>query len=213
MKIVLADISKPMVEAWKVAFADVETLLYDGSSVEFVFHEGSIFDHPCDAIVSPANSFGFMNGGIDYFLSEELGWHVMHRVQDKIINEFDGELLVGQSLTVPTDHAKFPYLISAPTMRVPMSLQGKFVMSQNVYLAAKAVFVALKKNQAINSVAMSGLGTGVGNVSPMECAMKMRMAFDDFYAGKYRFPETLSAAARMHEAQTNVQQLNGEETI
>lgn len=209
MKIVLADISKPMVEAWKEAFADVETLLYDGSTVEFVFHNGSIFDIPCDAIVSPANSFGFMNGGIDYFLSEELGWHVMERVQQKIVDEFDGELLVGQSLTVPTDHANFPLLISAPTMRVPLTLAGSNRMSINVYLASKAVFLALRKNDAINSVAMSGLGTGVGNVSPIECARKMRMAFDDFYAGKYKFPKTLSQASHRHDDQTKVQTLNG----
>ena len=213
MKIVLADISGPMVEAWKEAFSDVETSIYDGTKVEFIFHKGSIFDIPCDAIVSPANSFGFMNGGIDLYLSQELGWHVMQRVQQKIVDEFDGELLVGQSLTVPTDHKDFPYLISAPTMRVSMGLATATRMSANVYLAARAVFLAVRKNESINSVVMSGLGTGVGNVSPIECARKMRMAFDDFYAGKYKFPRTLSEASDRHDDQTNVQQLNGEETL
>ena len=203
MKILLVDISKPLVEAWAKEF--------QGLDVEV--KQGSIFETPCDAIVSPANSFGFMNGGIDYFLSEELGWHVMERVQNKIKEEFDGELLVGQSLVVPTDHANFPYLISAPTMRVPMGLAGKFKMSPNVYLAARAIFLALKKNPNIQSVAIPGLGTGVGMVPPHECAEKMRMAYEDVILGKYSYPKTLGEAARKHEAQTNVTVLNGEETI
>ena len=34
-------------------------------SARSVVHRGSIFDVACDAVVSPANSFGFMDGGID----------------------------------------------------------------------------------------------------------------------------------------------------
>jgi len=207
MKIVLVDISKPMVEAWREVWADVVGTTPD---VEIVINQGSIFETPCDAIVSPANSFGFMNGGIDYFLSEELGWHVMERVQEKIRGEFDSELLVGQSLIVPTDHADFPYLISAPTMRVPMALMTNTVMSANVYLAAKAIFIALKKNPQIQSVAIPGLGTGVGAVTPFECATKMKKAYEDFYLGQQQFPKTLTQASMKHWEETKVKTLNGE---
>lgn len=213
MHIRLVDISKPMVQAWQEEFwSDVEggqEDLFSGITV----HEGSIFENPCDAIVSPANSFGFMGGGLDYYLSEHLGWHVQERVQKKIREEFDGELLVGQSLIVPTDHKDFPYLISAPTMRVPMSLASSSVMSPNVYLAAKAIFLALKKNPQIKSVAIPGLGTGVGGVTPIECARKMRMAYEDFYLGRYTFPRTLNQASLKHWAETKVESLNGEETL
>ena len=202
-KIILVDIAKPLVAAWAKEF--------EGFDVEV--KQGSIFETPCDAIVSPANSFGFMNGGIDYFLSEELGWHVMPRVQEKIRNEFDGELLVGQSLIVPTDHENFPYLISAPTMRVPMSLSTSRVMSANVYLAAKAIFVALKKNPHIKSVAIPGLGTGVGSVKPEDCAHKMRLAYQDFYLGEYKFPTSLTSASMSHEQQTYVKPLDGQEAF
>ena len=202
-KIILVDIAKPLVEAWSKEF--------EGFDVEV--KQGSIFETPCDAIVSPANSFGFMNGGIDYYLSEELGWHVMTRVQDKIKAEFDGELLVGQSLIVPTDHANFPYLISAPTMRVPMSLATSRVMSANVYLAAKAIFVALKKNPHIKSVAIPGLGTGVGAVQPEDCAHKMRLAYQDFYLGEFKFPNSLTQASQNHARQIYVKPLDGQEAF
>jgi O-acetyl-ADP-ribose deacetylase (regulator of RNase III) len=204
-----------MVEAWQGQFwHDIEGGEENPfENVELVINQGSIFETPCDAIVSPANSFGFMGGGLDGILSKHLGWHVQSRVQDRIKREFDGELLVGQSLIVPTDHKDFPLLISAPTMRVSMTLAGRTKMSPNIYLAAKAIFLALKKNPQIRSVAIPGLGTGVGGVTPEECAKKMRMAYDDFYLGKYTFPKTFAEAHDRHDEQTKVQTLNGEETL
>ena len=207
MNIKLIDISKPLTEAWQEEFWNYAP---ETPELKVTVHCGSIFDHPCDAIVSPANSFGFMNGGLDYYLSEYLGWHVQDRVQEKIQQEYDGELLVGQSLIVPTDNVNFPYLISAPTMRVPLVLSSGTKVSHNIYLAAKSIFVALKKNPHIQSVAIPGLGTGVGGVSPKDCAEKMRMAFQDFYLNEYKFPKTLGDSTRKHWEETKVKQLNGE---
>ena len=84
--------------------------------------EGNILDHSADAIVSPANSFGFMDGGIDLAYFEHFSWHVQAQVQSEIMMHFDGELLVGQALSVQTGDERFPVLISAPTMRVPMAI-------------------------------------------------------------------------------------------
>ena len=49
--------------------------------------EGDITQIECDAMVSPANSFGFMDGGLDYALSERFGWDLEKRLQ-KIIKDF-----------------------------------------------------------------------------------------------------------------------------
>lgn len=70
--------------------------------------EGDIFDYPADAIVSPANSFGFMDGGIDLAYSERFGWHVQALVQSIIMQDYDGELLVGQATTVETGDCALP---------------------------------------------------------------------------------------------------------
>ena len=43
-------------------------------------HRGSIVDLNVDAIVSPANSFGFMDGGIDMLYSQHFGWQVQDRL-------------------------------------------------------------------------------------------------------------------------------------
>lgn len=201
MKIILADISKEMTDAWESHFS---AILNGENGIDLQIHNGSLFETPCDALVSPANSFGFMGGGLDGVISNTLGWQIQSRVQDRIRNEFDGELLVGQSLIVKTGHEDFPLLISAPTMRVSMSLASRTKMSANIYLASKAIFLALRKNPQIRSVVIPGLGTGVGGVKPDDCAHKMRLAFNDFYLGQYVFPKTFGDAHDFHDKQTNV---------
>jgi O-acetyl-ADP-ribose deacetylase (regulator of RNase III) len=174
------DINPKLAEAWKKVFDGIK-------NVEV--HNASIFDFPSDAIVSPANSFGYMNGGIDFSISKNLGWHIEKKVQEKIRNDFFGELLVGQALIVETEHKDFPYLVSAPTMRTPMTI----TRSPNVYLAMKAILILLRYGKInnelvsnkIKSIAIPGLGTGVGNVAPIVCARQMRIAWEDVMNNKH----------------------------
>lgn len=175
MKIVLTAVEKPLYEAWKKYCGDLEFV-----SV----HLGSIFNTECDAVVSPANSFGFMDGGIDYLYSQHFGWDLEQRLQKKIRDEFNGELLVGQATIVPTNDKKIPWLISAPTMRVPVNL-GKTTV--NPYLAARAVLHCAKEN-GIETVAFPGLGTGVGAVKPEICAIQVREAIDEVLLELYVYP-------------------------
>jgi O-acetyl-ADP-ribose deacetylase (regulator of RNase III) len=83
---------------------------------------GSIIDVEVSAVVSPANSFGFMDDGINLVYSKFFGPDVQARVQDRISHRPIGELLVGEALMVETAHPKIPYLICAPTMRVSRRL-------------------------------------------------------------------------------------------
>ena len=71
-----------------------------------------------------------MDGGIDLLYSHRLGWHVQERLQKLIKEKYHGELLVGQAEIVETDNQQIPFVISAPTMRVPMILKD----SVNPYL-------------------------------------------------------------------------------
>lgn len=72
-----------------------------------------------DCIVSPANSFGIMDGGFDKALIEYFGNSLMERVQNKIKDEYAGEQPVGTCLIVNTGDEKHPYLAHTPTMRIP----------------------------------------------------------------------------------------------
>src|SRR6202012_433316 len=134
MNIIFADLQKPVCDALQNWFSDLPNV---------VVHNSDIFDHKADAIISPANSFGFMDGGIDYFYTKYFGPDLQHRLQDCINRSFDGELLVGQVAVVKTYNDYIPYLISAPTMRTPRMLMGL----PNVYLCFKAAIrIAIAQN-------------------------------------------------------------------
>jgi len=181
MHLHLVDTNPEVAEAWAKVFADVPPVT--------VTH-GSIFDHPADAIVSPANSFGYMNGGIDFAISKHLGWHLEKNLQQLIRAKYYGELLVGQAEIIETGSPLFPYLIAAPTMRTPMTI----TRGPNVYQSMKAILLLLQHGtlstgeavrDKVRSVAIPGLGTGVGQVRPLVCARQMRLAWEDVMHAKY----------------------------
>jgi O-acetyl-ADP-ribose deacetylase (regulator of RNase III) len=159
--------------------------------------KNDIIDLGVDAIVSPANSFGFMDGGLDYQISERLGWHIQERVQSLIRRRPLGELLIGEAIVVPTDDARTPWLISAPTMRVPMQIPE----SLNAYLAMKAILIAIQNHTdeiPIRSVAIPGLGTGIGRLDPRIAASQMWSAYDEIINRNRVFPPSFGDAQRMY---------------
>ena len=187
LKIVLAAVDGPLAAAWRCSCGDLRCV---------EVHRGSIFDVACDALVSPANSFGFMDGGIDRLYTEFFGPAVQERVQACIRSCHGGELLVGQADIVPTGNHRIPYLIAAPTMRVPAAL-GRSI---HPYLATRAVLLLILQGRfscgesagqsvadRVRRVAFPGLGTGVGRVSPMAYARQMRAAIE-LRAGAVRVP-------------------------
>ncbi|MBA3530540.1 MAG: macro domain-containing protein [Ardenticatenales bacterium] len=187
MEIILVARDVPLARAWGKFCGDLE-----GVSV----HLGSILEVRCDAVVSPANSFGFMDGGIDLLNSNFFGWHVQERLQTLIKERHHGELLVGTAEIVETDNAMIPYLIAAPTMRVPMILRD----SVNPYLAARAAILLAKHGKAkIERLAFPGLGTGVGRVPPEICAQQMRAAIEEVLLNPAPFPASWWEAAQRHQ--------------
>jgi O-acetyl-ADP-ribose deacetylase (regulator of RNase III) len=167
--IYLRDINSEVVSAWKKSFANVTT-------VEISC--GDIFDQKADAIVSPANSFGYMDGGIDLVYSRYFGWELQEALQSRLAKEFYGELPVGQALVLETGSKEIPFLVSAPTMRVPNTISRTL----NVYLAFRATLIAVinhnkSEMKKIRSILVPGLGTGVGDVPPERAANQMRVAY------------------------------------
>ncbi|MGE5619738.1 MAG: macro domain-containing protein [Sphingomonadaceae bacterium] len=160
---------------------------------------GDICHVDADAVVSPANSFGFMDGGLDYALSMRFGWGVQSRLKQAIQSRPLGELLVGEALIIPTGDGRVPWLISAPTMRVPMDIRG----TVNAYLAMKAILSAVRDHEdlpSIESVAIPGLGTGCGRLSPIVAARQMWMAYREVFLGHPFVPANLGGAITMHSA-------------
>lgn len=199
MQIILAAVEPEFADAWERFCGDVDFV---------TVHRGSILDLSCDAIVSPANSFGFMDGGIDLLYRQRFGWQIQERLQKLIQEKHHGELLVGAAEIVETDNPQIPYLIAAPTMRVPMMLKN----SVHPYLAARAVLLLIKHgvfasgNRAgepvaayVKSVAFPGLGTGVGQIGYNTCAHQVRAAIDEVMLQKSGFPTSWADAQGRHQ--------------
>jgi hypothetical protein len=87
--------------------------------VDVEVSSGNILRLAGDAIVSPANSFGWMDGGIDLAYLNRFGQWLQPALQGAIAEHFGGELPIGQALIVETHDGSIPFMISAPTMRVP----------------------------------------------------------------------------------------------
>lgn len=173
MKIILADFSERLVEAWSEFFGKEENI---------TIIQADITTLKCDAVVSPANSFGFMDGGLDYALSERFGWDLEKKLQEQIKELPEGELLVGQSILMETGDVDVPFLISAPTMRIPTNFN--IDTSVNAYLAMKAILIRAKSEEKIQSVAIPGLCTGVGRMQPIIAARQMFQAYKEIVLGE-----------------------------
>ncbi len=187
MKIILSALTHNLLDAWTQFFDKEENVSIVPKDITTI---------ECDAVVSPANSFGFMDGGLDYALSERFGWDLEKRLQ-KIIKELpEGELLVGQALVLETGDSIVPYLISAPTMRVPTNFN--IDTSINAYLAMKAALIKAKNDERIHSVAIPGLCTGVGRMQPMIAAGQMFLAYKEIILGEKMDFATFGESQKYH---------------
>ena len=131
-----------------------------------------------EALVSPANSFGEMSGGIDLHYKNYLGRSLEEDLQKKIALEFDNELLVGQATAVeifnPPQLIGYKYVIAAPTMRIPENVSHTI----NAYLATKAA-IRLAVKMKVENIVFPGMGTGTGCMAPMDCAKQVNAAIND----------------------------------
>ncbi|MBZ0185172.1 MAG: hypothetical protein K8F91_02895, partial [Candidatus Obscuribacterales bacterium] len=129
-QIILVDKNPELIEAWENAFAGLAGISVRG---------GNLLLARADALVSPANSFGFMDGGFDWNISELFQWKIQVIVQRVIRTKHKGELLVGAAEVVATGHERFPYLAGAPTMRVPQNVAD----TVNAFLAMRAILMSM----------------------------------------------------------------------
>jgi O-acetyl-ADP-ribose deacetylase (regulator of RNase III) len=184
IEIHLRDLSGPLVAAWQKAFADVPGVSISQGDI-FSAQPGPLqnnapIDILADAIVSPANSFGFMDGGIDAVYTHQFGFGLEQRLQALLAAEHGGELPVGGAVIVETGSEVIPWCVSAPTMRVPEPVPD----TVNAYLAFRAALRAVLAHNAagqrpIQRVLCPGLATTTGRMPHDRCAAQMRVAWDN----------------------------------
>lgn len=140
--------------------------------------------------VSPANSFGFMDGGIDIPLSRAIMPGIDIKLKEKIRmhgkKNLDGReyLPVGSSIIV--QHSVSKYLVSAPTMLLPQDVSN----TKNSYYASMAVFynvIINNKNLIKNKnveIIFTSMCCGCGKMNVNESFTQTYNALKDF--SKYK---------------------------
>jgi O-acetyl-ADP-ribose deacetylase (regulator of RNase III) len=180
LRVVLVDINPRVVEAWRAAFADTPGI---------EIRKGSILDEEVDAWVSPTNSRGRMDGGVDAAVKRHLGAGIQLRVQRAIRDRFAGSMPVGSAVCVPSGAVHPKFVISTPTME---SSSENVSETLNVALACAAAFQAIHRQNAeaphsIASVALVGMGAHTGRVPARVCANLMWSGYTLF--NDYRFAD------------------------
>lgn len=130
-------------------------------AIEIEVINGSITEVSADAIVNAANSIGYMGGGVAGYLKRVCG----DIVEQEAISK--APIPVGKAIctTAGKLRDKFKGIIHAPTMEKP----GMKIPPENV---GKATYAALEEADSLGfkTIAMPGMGTGVGGVSKKEAA-------------------------------------------
>src|SRR5688572_2999512 len=108
--LVLRDRNPEMMMAWTDAFSD---------GGPWSIGCDDILRHKADAIVSPANSYGYMDGGIDLAYRTHFGLGIQSRLQRYLEQSRGGFLPVGDACIIQTNNDRIPLMIVAPTMERP----------------------------------------------------------------------------------------------
>ncbi|QIF03256.1 macro domain-containing protein [Roseimicrobium sp. ORNL1] len=164
----------------KLHFVDINPVVADALAHAFREHPdvgvscGDILQIAHHCIVSPANSFGYMDGGIDARYLEFFGPSIQSIVQDTIQRRAEGMLPVGAALAVATRHVRIPYMIVAPTMEVPEE-----VPASHAGRALRAALRVVDREPALaDQVYCPGMATLTGRVPAAEAAASMLSAYE-----------------------------------
>ena len=166
MKVFLLDNRQQTVNTWKLYFGDevdVEPICDD--------FRHFMNNTEVECVVSPANSYGLMDGGYDLAISEWFGWDLAEKVQEYILEHYRGEQPVGSSFIIDSG-IKGIKLIHTPTMRIPSIIKDPMI----IYTCMRACLLTAIDNN-IHSIVIPAFGGGCGSVSPQTISIMMYEAY------------------------------------
>jgi O-acetyl-ADP-ribose deacetylase (regulator of RNase III) len=146
----------------------------------------NIEDYKCERrtyYVSPANSLGFMDGGIDYALSRVVFPDIEVIVKEAIKKEGKESLIgrwylpIGSSIIIPYNNH---YLVVAPTMLLPQNVSN----TRNAYYATMATLRNIVNNcgESIDDVDIifTSMCCGYGKMSVDESIKQILEGISDY---------------------------------
>ena len=131
--------------------------------------KGDITRVVCDAIVNPANSFGYMGGGVAGAIKRAGG----NKVEKEAVSK--APIQVGSAVATTAGSLPCRYVIHAPTMEQPAMRTDK----EKIREATEAAFLTAKK-LGVKQIAFPGMGTGVGGEKPGDAARVMLSVAKEF---------------------------------
>lgn len=133
--------------------------------------KGDLTKTSCDAIVNPANSFGYMGGGVAGAIKRAGGQIIEKEAVSK------APIPLGKAIVTTSGSLPCKYVIHTPTMKKPATN----IDVNNIKLATKAAF-DLANELKLKSIAIPGMGTGVGGAQTDDTAeiiIKIAKEFED----------------------------------
>ena len=145
------------------------------SHVHITVLQRSLLDVEADAIVNAANSLGLMGGGVAGVIKRAAGQEVEDEARRL------APIPVGHAVLTSGGKTKFRGIIHAPTMSQP----AMRIPAENVAQATRAALKVADEKE-LTSLAIPGMGTGVGGVAHDEAAARMIKEITSFKARSLR---------------------------
>lgn len=168
MKITLIDRNTDIVLAWKKYFAKSEDVEIVNENLKDYLDEHI---NEIDAIVSPANSFGLMDGGYDKAIIMYFGDELQYVVQQCIKENYHGEQVVGTSFSIEIPNSN-KILIHTPTMRVPSKIKDPSI----VYSCMRSTLLEAQARK-VKCILIPAFGGLTGRLRADTIALNMFGAF------------------------------------
>lgn len=186
LKIYLLDRNPEMYGAWSKYFFGLDNVeIVCADFIEFMRR------YNVECVVSPANSYGIMDGGYDEAITAWFGDALQKKVQQYIVDNLYGEQPLCSSIVLDTDVNGIK-LIHTPTMRTPSAIKDDSI----VYHCTRSCLIAALIS-GVNSVVVPAFGGHTGLVPRETVAHMMWLAYDQLksppqkidweYASKYNF--------------------------
>ncbi|MDD5084702.1 MAG: macro domain-containing protein [Candidatus Omnitrophica bacterium] len=130
--------------------------------MEIIVQKGDLTALAVDAIVNPANSHGWMGGGVAGAIKRRGGIEI----EEEAVRQ--APISIGEAVVTRAGSLPSGAVIHAPTMKEPAERTD----IGRVRLAMGASLRAADENR-FSSIAVPGMGTGVGCLSPKDAAEVM----------------------------------------
>lgn len=133
-----------------------------GERLQISVVQGSILEVDVQVIVNAANSRGIMGGGVAGVIKRAAGPAVDEEARRQ------APIPVGSAVVTSGGQTRYRAIIHAPTMPEP----AMRIEPEKVALATRAA-LALADVRGFSSIAIPGMGTGVGGVAHADAANRM----------------------------------------